>query len=146
MVSWQAFPSLPPRAPLAFLSHLKLPFPSLSNACHAGYRRSKGKGKGTLGRETTGALRALVRPIHLLTPAKQATRDPRMTSCVGGACEQALPAGSLASQSTPERRSKSREGKTTFDWLLRQCFVHTLKRKRVEQPGTSIRTGTTIED
>ena len=37
MVSWQAFPSLPPRAPLAFLSHLKLPFPSLSNACHAGY-------------------------------------------------------------------------------------------------------------
>ena len=38
MVSWQAFSSLPPRAPLAFLSHLKLPFPSLSNACHAGYR------------------------------------------------------------------------------------------------------------
>ena len=37
MVSWQAFPSPPPRAPLAFLSHLKLPFPSLSNACHAGY-------------------------------------------------------------------------------------------------------------
>ena len=37
MVFWQAFPSLPPRAPLAFLSHLKLPFPSLSNACHAGY-------------------------------------------------------------------------------------------------------------
>ena len=37
MVSWQAFPSLPPRAPLTFLSHLKLPFPSLSNACHAGY-------------------------------------------------------------------------------------------------------------
>ena len=36
-VSWQAFPSLPPRAPLAFLPHLKLPFPSLSNACHAGY-------------------------------------------------------------------------------------------------------------
>ena len=31
-------------------------------------------------------------------------------------------AGSLASQSTPERRSKSREGKTTFDWLLRHCF------------------------
>ena len=30
--------SLPrPRALLAFLSHLKLPFPSLSNACHAGY-------------------------------------------------------------------------------------------------------------
>ena len=27
----------PPRAPLAFLSHLKLPFPSVSNACHAGY-------------------------------------------------------------------------------------------------------------
>ena len=26
------------REPLAFLSHLKLPFPSLSNACHAGYR------------------------------------------------------------------------------------------------------------
>ena len=25
-----------PRAPLAFLSHLKLSFPSLSNACHAG--------------------------------------------------------------------------------------------------------------
>ena len=37
MVSRQAFPSLPPCAPLAFLSHLKLPFPSLSNACHAGY-------------------------------------------------------------------------------------------------------------
>ena len=40
MVSWQAFPSLLPRAPLAFLSRLKLPFPklpfpSLSNACHA---------------------------------------------------------------------------------------------------------------
>ena len=26
-----------PRAPLSFLSRLKLPFPSLSNACHAGY-------------------------------------------------------------------------------------------------------------
>ena len=37
MVSWQAFPSLPPRAPLAFLPHLKLPFPSLWNACQAGY-------------------------------------------------------------------------------------------------------------
>ena len=42
MVSWQAFPSLLPRAPLAFLSRLKLPFPklpfrSLLNACHAGY-------------------------------------------------------------------------------------------------------------
>ena len=37
MVSWQAFPSLLPRAPLVFLSRLKLPFPSLSNACHAGY-------------------------------------------------------------------------------------------------------------
>ena len=31
----------PPRAPLAFLSRLKLPFPSLSNACHAGYRHAK---------------------------------------------------------------------------------------------------------
>ena len=29
--------SLPPRGPLAFLSLLKLPFPSLSNTCHAGY-------------------------------------------------------------------------------------------------------------
>jgi len=29
--------SLLPRTPLAFLSRLKLPFPSLSNACHAGY-------------------------------------------------------------------------------------------------------------
>ena len=44
MASLQAFPSLLlPRAPLAFLSRLKLPFPklpfpSLSNACHAGYR------------------------------------------------------------------------------------------------------------
>ena len=43
MVSWQAFPSLLPRAPLAFLSRpklpfSKLPFPSLSNACHAGYK------------------------------------------------------------------------------------------------------------
>ena len=28
------------RAPLAFLSRLKLPFPSLSNACHAGYKRA----------------------------------------------------------------------------------------------------------
>ena len=28
MVSWQTFPSLLPRAPLAFLSRLKLPFPS----------------------------------------------------------------------------------------------------------------------
>ena len=37
MVSLQAFPTLPPRAPLAFLSRQKLPFPSLSNACHAGY-------------------------------------------------------------------------------------------------------------
>ena len=36
MVSWQAFSSLPPRAPLAFLSRLKLPFFPLSNAC---YRR-----------------------------------------------------------------------------------------------------------
>ena len=46
MVSWQAFPSLLPRAPLAFLSRLnlpfpKLPFPSLSNACHAGYPYTK---------------------------------------------------------------------------------------------------------
>ena len=40
-----------------------------------------------------------------------------------------LLAGSLASQSTPERRSKSREGKTTFDWLLRHCFVHTQTQK-----------------
>ena len=31
----------PPRALLAFLSRLKLPFPSLSNACHAGYRHAK---------------------------------------------------------------------------------------------------------
>ena len=37
MVFLQAFPSLPPRALLAFLSRQKLPFPSLSNACHAGY-------------------------------------------------------------------------------------------------------------
>ena len=37
MVSWQAFPSLPPRAPLAFPSRPKPPFLSLSNACHAGY-------------------------------------------------------------------------------------------------------------
>ena len=37
MVSWQASPSLLPRAPLAFLSLLKLPFRSLSNACHAGH-------------------------------------------------------------------------------------------------------------
>ena len=28
MVYWQAFPSLLPRAPLAFLSRLKVPFPS----------------------------------------------------------------------------------------------------------------------
>ena len=31
---------------LVFLSRLKLPFPSPPNTCHAGYRRSKGKGKG----------------------------------------------------------------------------------------------------
>ena len=31
------FPSFPPRAPLAFLSRWKLPFPSLSNAYHAGW-------------------------------------------------------------------------------------------------------------
>ena len=37
MVFLQAFPALPPRPPLAFLSRQKLPFPSLSNACHAGY-------------------------------------------------------------------------------------------------------------
>ena len=37
--------------------------------------------------------------------------------------------GSKLSQSTPERRSKSREGKTTFDWLLRHCFVHTQTQK-----------------
>ena len=58
MVSWQAFPSLPPRAPLAFLSHLKLPFPSLSNACHAGYMQVDLKsflasGASFLGREAT---------------------------------------------------------------------------------------------
>ena len=41
MVSWQAFLSLPPRAPLAFLSRLKLPFPSLSNARHAGYSAAR---------------------------------------------------------------------------------------------------------
>ena len=39
MVSWRVFPSLPPHVPLAlaFLSRLKLPFPPLSNTCHAGY-------------------------------------------------------------------------------------------------------------
>ena len=37
MVFLQAFPALPPRAPLAFLSRQKLPFPSLSNACQTGY-------------------------------------------------------------------------------------------------------------
>ena len=37
MVSWQASHSLPARVPLTFLSHLKLPFPSLYNACHTGY-------------------------------------------------------------------------------------------------------------
>ena len=38
MVFLQAFPARPPpRAPLAFLSRQKLPFPSLSNACNAGY-------------------------------------------------------------------------------------------------------------
>ena len=37
MVFLQAFPALPPRAPLAFLSRQKLPFPSLSNARHPGY-------------------------------------------------------------------------------------------------------------
>ena len=36
---------------LAFLSRLKLPFPSPPNACHAGYRRSKGKGKGIRARD-----------------------------------------------------------------------------------------------
>ena len=38
MVSWQAFPSLPSssRAPRVSLAP-KPPFPSLSNACHAGY-------------------------------------------------------------------------------------------------------------
>ena len=40
MFSWQAFPSLPPRVPLAFPSRLKLSFPSLSYACHAGYYMS----------------------------------------------------------------------------------------------------------
>ena len=54
MVSWQAFPSLPPRAPFALLSHLKLPFPSLSNACHAGYglwgkKSQRDLGEGMLG-------------------------------------------------------------------------------------------------
>ena len=37
MVFLQAFLALPLRAPLAFLSRQKLPFPSLSNDCHAGY-------------------------------------------------------------------------------------------------------------
>ena len=39
MVSWQVFPSLPPRVPLdlMFLTRLKIPFPPLSNACHTGY-------------------------------------------------------------------------------------------------------------
>ena len=37
MVFLKAFPSLPTRAPFAFLSRQKLPFPSLSNTCHAGY-------------------------------------------------------------------------------------------------------------
>ena len=36
---------------LAFLSRLKLPFPSPPNACPAGYRRSKGKGKGIRARD-----------------------------------------------------------------------------------------------
>ena len=45
MVSWQAFPSLPPWVPLAlaFLSRLKLPFPPLSNTCHAGYHTAWSK-------------------------------------------------------------------------------------------------------
>ena len=46
MVSWQVFPSLLPHAPLAFLWRQKLPFPKLpfpsfSNACHAGYYSSQ---------------------------------------------------------------------------------------------------------
>ena len=58
MVSWQAFPSpLPPRAPLAFPSRPKPPFPSLSNACHAGYlsswarKQNKGSSRRMYGTE-----------------------------------------------------------------------------------------------
>ena len=39
MVSWQAFPSLPPGTPRVFLAPktpFPFPFPSLSNACHVG--------------------------------------------------------------------------------------------------------------
>ena len=80
-------------------------------------------------------------------PRQRATL--RKTSCVGGAREQAFPVGSLASQSTLERLSKAREGKTAFDLLLRQYLVQTLKRKsrkRVEQPRTSNINGTSKED
>ena len=38
------------RVPLAFLSHLKLAFPSLSNACHAGDKRLEVEGERENGR------------------------------------------------------------------------------------------------
>ena len=73
MASWQAFPSFPPRAPLAFLSHLKLPFSSLSNACHAGYNRSDGC-------EGRGCARRLVRILHRSTSSLP--RAPLLTRLV----------------------------------------------------------------
>ena len=45
------------RETLAFLACPKLPFPSPPNACHAGYRRSKGKGKGIRTRDHARARR-----------------------------------------------------------------------------------------
>ena len=62
MVSWQAFPSLPPSAPLAFPSRPKPPFPSLSNACHAGYTKIWKKNQQNGGRISQEALRV---PIPL---------------------------------------------------------------------------------
>ena len=64
MVSWQAFPSLPPRAPLAFLSHLKLPFPSLSNACHAGYGLWGKKSQRDLGEGMLGMLEQCTKDLY----------------------------------------------------------------------------------
>ena len=92
--------------------------------------RARTSGKAARKRKTPISSRFLCpRPPLLLSAPNQNRHATQASVEVRGSKLFSLLAGSLASQSTPERRSKSREGKTTFDWLLRHCFVHTQTQK-----------------